>query len=120
MPWRSYRRLAERIGPDDHFKSVKVVECDSDEEALTAADKMIGQFSAMEVWKLGKFIGRVGTPAPEAVTEEGRRVPQEGPRRPARPRVISKSRSLPPTPVAARGFPSTHGTVREPARPSPN
>jgi hypothetical protein len=55
MPWRSYRRLAERIGPDDHFKSVKVVECDSDEEPLAAAEKMIGQFSQMEVWKLDKI-----------------------------------------------------------------
>ena len=50
------------VGADDHFKSVKVVECDSDEEALAAAEKMIGRFPAMEVWKLDKFIGRVGTP----------------------------------------------------------
>jgi hypothetical protein len=53
------------VGADDHFKSVKVVECASDADALAVAEKMIGHFAAIEVWEAGKRVGRVSAgPAP--------------------------------------------------------
>jgi len=50
------------VGADDHFKSVKAVECASDVEALATAKKMIGRLAAIEVWEAGKLVGRVMAP----------------------------------------------------------
>jgi hypothetical protein len=57
------------VGTDDHFKLIGVsFECASDREALEAAQEMIGEFAAeftaVEVWVTGRFVGRVGEPSP--------------------------------------------------------
>jgi hypothetical protein len=49
---------------DFHFKLGVSFECASDEEALEAAQEMIGEFAAVEVWLTGRFVGRVGEPSP--------------------------------------------------------
>ena len=48
------------VGADDHFKLAQDVECATDAEVLAKAEALIGQYAAMEVWDMRRFVGRVG------------------------------------------------------------
>ena len=47
------------LGNDDHITGVEIVDCPSDDEAMTRAFGLTGDGKAVEVWELARRIGRV-------------------------------------------------------------
>ena len=47
------------VGPDDHFKAVETIHCDTDDEAVDTAIAGIRDSAAVEVWCGGRSLGRI-------------------------------------------------------------
>jgi hypothetical protein len=47
------------LGNDDHIIGADVIDCPSDDEAMARAPCLAGTHQAVEVWELGRRVGRV-------------------------------------------------------------
>lgn len=44
---------------DHRMVGSKIIECSTDDEAMTVAPRLPGNHQAVEVWELARFVGRV-------------------------------------------------------------
>jgi hypothetical protein len=47
------------LGGDDHIIRAEVIDCPTDEDAMTLAPSLSGDHKAVEVWELARCVGRV-------------------------------------------------------------
>ena len=47
------------LGKDDHIIGAKVIDCPSDDEAMTRAPGFAGTHKAVEVWELARRVGYI-------------------------------------------------------------
>jgi hypothetical protein len=47
------------LGNDNHIIGSRIIDCPTDDEALTCACRIGGIHKAVEVWELGRRVGRV-------------------------------------------------------------
>ena len=48
------------LGSDDHIVGAEVIDCPTDDDAMTLAPSLSGDdHKAVEVWELARYVGRV-------------------------------------------------------------
>jgi hypothetical protein len=47
------------FGSDDHIVGAEVIDCPTDDDAMTLAPSLSGDHKAVEVWELARCVGRV-------------------------------------------------------------
>ena len=47
------------LGSDDHIIRAEVIDCPTDDDAMTLAPSLGGDHKAVEVWELARCVGRV-------------------------------------------------------------
>ena len=47
------------LGDDDHIVDGNIIDCSTDDEALTRAPSLAGDHKGVEVWELRRCVGRI-------------------------------------------------------------
>lgn len=50
------------LGEDGHIKGNKLIECDTDAEAMALAEQECPEHTGLEVWQSTRMVGQIGAP----------------------------------------------------------